>query len=111
MFSIFCVKKFKNSSQVCEVVVGAGERGGFMMEFIVLKRILGIFECWLIIFEKCLALAALAADWKDSRADLKMSKETVRRSFFHLRSALRQACLSERVFSSSHDLDLKFERL
>ena len=41
------------------------------------------------------------------KADLKIWNRTVRRSFFHLLSALRQACPSERVWLSSLILALK----
>ena len=51
---------------------------GLMIEFKVLKRILGRWTCLLIILEKCITLAALAAVWNVAREFLKIWKETVR---------------------------------
>ena len=51
---------------------------GLMIEFKVLKRILGRWTCSLIILEKCITLAALAAVWNVAREFLKIWKETVR---------------------------------
>lgn len=50
----------------------SGETSGLIIEFMVLKRILGLWECLLIISEKCLALAFLAAVWKSANEFLKM---------------------------------------
>ena len=41
----------------------SGETSGLLIEFMILKRILGLWECLLIISEKCFALAFLAAVW------------------------------------------------
>ena len=51
---------------------------GLMIEFKLLKRILGHWTRLLIILEKCITLAALAAVWNVAREFLKIWKETVR---------------------------------
>ena len=84
---------------------------GLTMAFIVLKRIWGLLECLLIISEKCLALAFLAAVWKAANEFLKMSKETLSLSLFHFHSTLQQACLREQVMSSRKGCDLGLQCL
>ena len=111
MWFILSIKHFINVVQMS--VDGSTCEGacGLMIEFKVLKRILGRWTCLLIILEKCITLAALAAVWNVAREFLKIWKETVRWSFFHFRSAVRQTRLRERVVSSSHGCDMSLGRL
>ena len=48
---------------------------GLMIEFKVLKRILGRWPCLLMISEKCITLAALAAVWNVASEFLKSGKK------------------------------------
>ena len=96
MWFILSIKHFINVVQMS--VDGSTCEGacGLMIEFEVLKRILGRWTC---------------AVWNVAREFLKIWKETVRWSFFHFRSAVRQARLRERVVSSSHGCDMSLGRL
>ena len=58
MFSILSIKNLK-VSQITVDDPTSGETSGLIIELIVLKRIIGLWECLLIISEKCLALIQL----------------------------------------------------
>ena len=64
MFSILSIKNLKKVSQIPVDDSTPGETLGLIIELMVLKMILGLSACLLIISEKCLALAFLAAVWK-----------------------------------------------
>ena len=105
MFSILSIKNLK-VSQIPVDDPTSGETSGLIIELIVLKRIFGLWACLSIISEKCLAHAFLAAVWKAANEFLKISRRMVSLSLFHFRSACRQACLRERVVSSSQGCGL-----